>query len=101
MAASSKKLGRLHALFADYFEHLFTRVDEDGNPYIISAAELAVMRAFLKDNNVMADPDVGNNISDVANEARKAMSAAGISTVEMDAIADDFANFAMINGSMQ
>lgn len=95
MAAKSKTLGTLHELFAQYFVNLMAnpRLDEDGRPLPLPAAELAVIRAFLKDNNVTADPDATDDVKEVANEARKAMLHAGIDPEEIDRIADDFANF--------
>lgn len=95
MAAKSKTLGTLHELFAQYFVNLMQnpRLDEHGVALPMPAAELAVIRAFLKDNNVTADPDAANDVKDVANEARKAMAEAGIDVHEIDRIAEDFANF--------
>lgn len=98
MAAPSAKLGLLHELFTEYQIHLLTRTDtdEEGNEFRVwpSAAEGAVIRAFLKDNNVQADPDAANDVKDVANFAKQALRAAGLDTDEMDAIAADFQNFA-------
>ena len=95
MAAKSKRLGLLHELFTEYFVNLLQnpKLDEDGHPMPLPAAELAVMRAFLKDNNVTADPDSTDDIKDVANAAKRAMADAGIDTVEMDRIAQEFAAF--------
>lgn len=98
MAAPSAKLGLLHELFTEYQIHLLTRTDtdEDGNTFRVypSAAEAAVIRAFLKDNNVQADPDAANDVKDVANFARQALRDAGLDTAETDLIAQDFQNFA-------
>lgn len=98
MAAKSAKLGLLHELFTEYQIHLLTRteVDEDGKTYRVwpSAAEGAVIRAFLKDNNVQADPDASNDVKEVANYAKQALRDAGLDTDEMDAIARDFEHFA-------
>lgn len=96
MAAKSKTLGRMHELFAQYFVNMLENpiLGENGHPLPISAAELAVMRAFMKDNNVQADPDATDDIKDVANAAKQAMRDAGIDTAEMDRIAEEFAAFA-------
>lgn len=94
MAAQSAKLGLLHEVFTEYCMSLLTQTNGEGKRLLPSAAEAAVVRAFLKDNNVTADPDAANDVKDVANFARKAMQDAGIDTAEMDLIAQDFQNFA-------
>ena len=94
MAAPSAKLGLLHELFTDYCMNLLRQTDENGRMLLPSAAEAAVVKGFLKDNNVTADPDAANDVKDVANFARQAMRDAGIDTAEMDLIAEDFQNFA-------
>lgn len=94
MAAPSAKLGLLHELFAEYCISLLTQTDENGRKLLPSAAESAVVRAFLKDNNVQADPDAANDVRDVANFAKQAMMDAGLDTAEIDQIANDFQSFA-------
>lgn len=93
MAASEKTMGKLHEMFAQYLMECMTRtgVDEDGGEYDIpmTAAEAAVLRAFLKDNNIQADPDATTDIK--ALSAGLAAATAGtVSAEEMQAIFDDF-----------
>lgn len=94
MAAPSAKLGLLHELFAEYCISLLTQTDEEGRKLLPSAAESAVVRAFLKDNNVQADPDAANDVRDVASYAKQAMRDAGLNTDEIDQIASDFSSYA-------
>lgn len=93
MAASEKTMGKLHEMFAQYLMDCMTRTgtDEEGNEYTIpmTAAEAAVLRAFLKDNNIQADPDASTDIK--ALSAGLAAATAGtVSAEEMQAIFDDF-----------
>lgn len=100
MAAPVAKLGLLHELFTEFQIALLTRTDtdEEGNEFKIfpSAAEMAVIRAFLKDNNVQADPDASNDLKEVAGFARAALKDAGIDSAEMDSIVRDFENFSSV-----
>lgn len=93
MAASEKTMGALHEMFAQYLMDCMTRTgtDEGGREYPIpmTAAEAAVLRAFLKDNNIQADPDASTDIK--ALSAGLAAATAGtVSPEEMQAIFDDF-----------
>lgn len=93
MAASEKTMGALHEMFAQYLMDCMTRtgMDERGRKYPIpmTAAEAAVLRAFLKDNNIQADPDASTDIK--ALSAGLAAATAGtVSPEEMQAIFDDF-----------
>lgn len=99
MAAPAARLGLLHELFTEFQISLLTRTWTDPEtgitePVYPSASEMAVIRAFLKDNNTTADPDAANDVKDVANFAKQALKDAGIDTAEMDLIAKDFENFA-------
>lgn len=89
MAAKSDTLGTLHALFADYWMDQMKRTDEDGKIIPLSAAEAAVLRAFLKDNNVQADPTDNNDIKDLSQQLRTA-TAGTVDTSELDSILDSF-----------
>jgi hypothetical protein len=95
MAASEKTMGKLHEMFAQYLMDCMTRTgtDEEGREYDIpmTAAEAAVLRAFLKDNNIQADPDASTDIR--ALSAGLAAATEGtVSAEELQAIFDDFAN---------
>lgn len=93
MAASEKTMGSLHEMFAQYLMDCMTRTgtDEDGREYTIpmTAAEAAVLRAFLKDNNIQADPDASTDIKKLS-AGLAAATAGTVSADEMQAIFDDF-----------
>lgn len=95
MAASEKTMGLLHEMFAQYLMECMTRkgTDEDGKEYPIpmTAAEAAVLRAFLKDNNIQADPDASTDIK-ALDAALRIATDGTVSDAEMQAIMDDFAN---------
>lgn len=60
--ADASTLGGIHTLFATWCADLLAgklkHTDSEGNETVIrpSAAELSVIRAFLKDNNITAAP---------------------------------------------
>lgn len=59
MAASSDRLGNLHTMFTAYWEHRFEAAElgfEDEGYIPLTSNDLAVVRAFLKDNNITAEP---------------------------------------------
>lgn len=89
MAAKSSTLGELHELFAQYWHDQMHRTDEDGRVVPLSAAEAAVLRAFLKDNNVQADPDSDGDVRELANSLRAATKGS-VSDAELDGILDTF-----------
>lgn len=98
MAASSDALGNLHKLFADYWLEQLNRVeevyDEDGyvvgtRPVPLTAAEAAVLRAFLKDNNVQADPAGDQDVKELAGHLREATKGT-VKPNELDDILDQF-----------
>lgn len=98
MAASEKVMGKLHEMFAQYLMDCMTRTgtDEDGREYDIpmTAAEAAVLRAFLKDNNIQADPDASTDIKALSAGLARATEGT-VSADEMQAIFDDFENSPM------
>lgn len=100
MAAKSSTLGDLHELFAQYWHDQMNRqeevLDADGDvvgyrKVPLSAAEAAVLRAFLKDNNVQADPDSDGDVKDLANNLRAATKGS-VSDTELDGILETFQN---------
>lgn len=103
MAASEQMMGQLHAMFAQYLMDCMTRTgkDENGDEYSIpmTAAEAAVLRAFLKDNNIQADPDGAADVK-VLNAALAAATDGTVSQAEMDAIMADFTEYTSL-GSVQ
>lgn len=94
MAASEKLMGQLHEQFAHYLLGLMNQkgTDENGNEYHIpmTAAEAAVLRAFLKDNNIQADPDASSDIKQLSAELAAATKG-HVSQEEMDQLMDEFA----------
>ncbi len=93
MAASEKLMGQLHAKFAEYLMGLMDQkgIDENGEEYHIpmTAAEAAVLRAFLKDNNIQADPDASADIKVLGAGLAKATNGV-VSKEEMDQIMSEF-----------
>lgn len=89
MAATSSLLGNLHELFAQYWLEQMGRKDEDGKPVPLTAAEAAVLRAFLKDNNVQADPSEDGDVRELTKHLRDATQGT-VSEKELDGIFDDF-----------
>lgn len=98
MAAKSSTLGNLHELFAQYWLDQMHRevevMDNDGNvvgtkPLPLSAAEAAVLRAFLKDNNVQADPADDGDIKALSKSLRAATEGT-VSENELDDIIGQF-----------
>lgn len=94
MAASESLMGQLHEQFAMYLMGLMnqTGIDDEGNEYKIpmTAAEAAVLRAFLKDNNIQADPDASTDIKALDAQLRRATDGS-VSDAEMDVIMAEFA----------
>lgn len=90
MAAKSDTLGTLHELFAAYWMDQMTRKDEaTGKTIPLSAAEAAVLRAFLKDNNVQADPAANADVQGLA-ASLKAATEGTVTGSELDGILDEF-----------
>lgn len=100
MAAKSSTLGTLHELFAQYWMDQMQRTDEDGKIIPLSAAEAAVLRAFLKDNNVQADPADDGDVKDLAKELRRATEGT-VTDSELDTIINDFQRQMPGYGNMQ
>ncbi|QPB11249.1 hypothetical protein [Providencia phage PSTNGR1] len=101
MAAKSSTLGTLHELFAQYWLDQMQRVDEETGRLIpLSAAEAAVLRAFLKDNNVQADPADDGDIKALSKSLRSATEGT-VGESELDAIINDFQRQMPGIGNMQ
>lgn len=100
MAATSDRLGGLHEMFTRYWE---MRMEQamDPNPETrvgMSAAEHAVVRAFLKDNGVQADV-AGNKELEALSEDLKLATKGVVAGNELDDIMSDFK--AQIGGTLQ
>lgn len=100
MAATSNTLGKLHELFAQYWmdrmlvEEAITNAEGEvvGTRKVpLNAAEASVLRAFLKDNNVTADPDSNKDV-EALGAALKIATQGEVPAGELDAILADFQN---------
>lgn len=108
MAASSDRLGSLHELFTSYWELRMKQMtegveDEESGAIIripLSAAELAVLRAFLKDNNVTADPADDKALKSLAGELADATKGV-VPQNELDDIMRNFTEMMPGIGNMQ
>lgn len=94
MAATSERLGGLHDLFTQYWEHRMQQaMDPDPEKRVgISAAEQAVLRAFLKDNGVQAET-TGNAALEALTNDLKAATQGVVKPGELDDIIGEFNNF--------
>jgi hypothetical protein len=92
MAASSDRLGSLHDLFTKYWED---RLEASGYPMDderwmpFSSADAAVLRAFLKDNNITAEPGGDKELEALGDKLADEVRKSGVSRAELDAIMDD------------
>lgn len=94
MAASNDRLGNLHALFVSYWELRFLQASMKGEQAVpLSAAELAVVRAFLKDNSIFGDPDASGDLDELAKTMRNQLKESGVGEAELDSILADFTQF--------
>jgi hypothetical protein len=92
MAASSDRLGGLHEMFTRYWEHRFeaAELSFDDEGYIpLTSNDLAVLRAFLKDNNVTAEPGGDKDLARLGEQLAKDLKGSGVNQVELDAIMED------------
>lgn len=88
MAASSDRLGGLHELFTKYWEHRFEAANlrfDDAAYLPLTASELAVLRAFLKDNNITAEPGGDKDLARLGANLAKELGGA-IDQKELDEI---------------
>lgn len=107
MAASSDRLGSLHELFTQYWEERLKQSaagveTEDGTivKMPLTASELAVLRAFLKDNNVTADPTDDKALKNLAGELADATKGV-VPQNELDDIMRNFTEMMPGIGNMQ
>ncbi len=100
MSASSDRLGGLHEMFTQYWE-MRLRQAVDPNPEVrvgMSAAEHAVVRAFLKDNGVQADVTGDKELEALASDL-KAATKGVVTDGEFSDIMDDFKR--QVGGTLQ
>lgn len=91
MAASSDRLGSLHDAFTRYWEHRLEISelpvdDERWMPF--TAADAAVVRAFLKDNNITAEPGGDKDLAALGEKLKREVGGA-VKDDELDAIMRD------------
>ncbi len=100
MAASSERLGGLHEMFTRYWEmRMEQAMDKDPETRVpMSAAEHAVVRAFLKDNGVQADVTGNKELEALSEDLREATKGV-VTTGEFDDIMDDFRR--QVGGTLQ
>jgi hypothetical protein len=92
MAASSDRLGGLHEMFTRYWEHRFEAAEKpfDDESYIpLTSNDLAVLRAFLKDNNVTAEPGGDKDLARLGAQLEKDLKGSGVNKAELDLIMED------------
>lgn len=91
MAASSDRLGSLHDAFTAYWEHRLevSKLDMDDERWVpFTAADAAVVRAFLKDNNITAEPGGDKDLARLG-ERLKGELKGQVDDKELNAIMDD------------
>lgn len=64
MAANEKRLSAVHEALTDWALGALSARDEDNRP-TLTAAEAAVIRAFLKDNDITCPPEQGTKIAEL------------------------------------
>ena len=92
MAATSDRLGSLHAAFTKYWEHRLEVMDlsmEDENWIPFTSADAAVLRAFLKDNNITAEPGGDKELAALGETLKRELRGSGVSKQELDDIMND------------
>jgi hypothetical protein len=93
MAASSERLGSLHDQFTKYWERRLELSDlgmEDDNWVPFTSADAAVLRAFLKDNNITAEPGGDKEVAALGAKLERELKGSGVSKQELDAVMADF-----------
>lgn len=104
MAASSDRLGSLHAMFTAYWEHRFecAALAFDAEGYIpLTSNDLAVLRAFLKDNNITAEPGGDKELGLLGSQLARDMAASGVNEAELNSILEDAQKWMGTTGTMQ
>ncbi|UGL61146.1 terminase small subunit [Pseudomonas phage Eisa9] len=92
MAASSDRLGSLHDRFTRYWENRLEQAElpmDDENWMPFSSADSAVLRAFLKDNNITAEPGGDKELEALGDKLAREVVGNGVSRAELDAIMED------------
>lgn len=93
MAASSARLGSLHDLFTQYWEDRLEKSAlgmEDDAWIPFTSADAAVLRAFLKDNNITAEPGGDKEVAALGAKLERELKGSGVSKAELDAVMADF-----------
>ncbi|HDC4425583.1 hypothetical protein NOX27_24705 [Enterobacter kobei] len=96
MASVNKQLDGLHRMLVEYLSDRLAdarRKDENGNIIEpMAAAELSVLRQFLKDNGIQADKDHADDLLALQEQLNNEKTEAGrkdIMTAAINSIAED------------
>lgn len=65
MAANEQDLGRVHAALTEWALEALNARDPETNRRLLTAAEAAVIRAFLKDNEIQAPPEASKGLDEL------------------------------------
>lgn len=64
--AASRRLGELHGLFAEYLRKILEEAAGEGEDALpLDAATMGVIRTFLKDNDITADPSNADDLAEL------------------------------------
>lgn len=103
MAASSSRLGSLHDAFTRYWEHRLevSELDMSDERWVpFTAADAAVVRAFLKDNNITAEPGGDKDLAKLGERLKQEVGGA-VEEAELDAIIKDARAYMGLGDTMQ
>ncbi len=103
MAASSDRLGGLHDAFTAYWEHRLevSKLEMDDERWVpFTAADAAVVRAFLKDNNITAEPGGDKDLAALGDKLKREVGGA-VNQDELDKIMNDARAFMGLGDTMQ
>lgn len=65
MAASDTELGEVHKALTQWALEALQARDKDTGRSLLTASEAAVIRAFLKDNDIQAPPGANKDLDDL------------------------------------
>ncbi len=103
MAASSSRLGSLHDAFTRYWEHRLevSELDMSDERWVpFTAADAAVVRAFLKDNNITAEPGGDKDLAKLGEKLKQEVGGT-VDQAELDKIMNDARQFMGLGDTMQ
>lgn len=85
MAASENTLNQIHEFFANYILGMLSP-DYEGNPPMLTAAEMGVVAKFLKDNNISfaGGDDDSEEIEEMRKRAKEAALNSGFTKTDIE-----------------